>query len=141
MNGSPAGIGAVNGKKRAVEISQMLDGYIPAVEERKARKLLRRVLPDGRAGRKRPARRKGNKQRNSKSSASCPDFFSRVLPGRHAGSADQWVPFAGASIFSSRMSSMQMRCSWVIGSFATAPIEMLRTACSSVGQFIWKVTA
>ena len=64
MNGSPAGIGAVNGKKRAVEISQMLDGYIPAVEERKARKLLRRVLPDGRAGRKRPARRKGNKQRN-----------------------------------------------------------------------------
>lgn len=70
-----------------------------------------------------------------------PDFFSRVLPGRHAGSADQWVPFAGASIFSSRMSSMQMRCSWVIGSFATAPIEMLRTACSSVGQFIWKVTA
>ena len=35
---------------------------------------------------------------------------------------------------------MQMRCSWVIGSFATAPIEMLRTACSSVGQFIWKVT-
>src|SRR5699024_8204509 len=73
MNGSPAGIGAVNGKKRAVEISQMLDGYIPAVEERKARKLLRRVLPDGRAGRKRPARRKGNKQRNSKSSASCPN--------------------------------------------------------------------
>ena len=153
MNGSPAGIGAVNGKKRAVEISQMLDGYIPAVEERKARKLLRRVLPDGRAGRKRPARRKGNKQRNSKSSASCPNenpglpcrgrpgFFSRVLPGRHAGSADQWVPFAGASIFSSRISSMQMRCSWMIGSFATAPIEMLRTACSSVGQFIWKVTA
>ena len=140
MNGSPAGIGAVNGKKRAVEISQLLDGYIPAVEERKARKLLRRVLPDGRAGRKRPARRKGNKQRNSKSSEG-PDFFSRVLPGRHAGSADQWVPFAGASIFSSRMSSMQMRCSWVIGSFATAPIEMLRTACSSVGQFIWKVTA
>ena len=137
MNGSPAGIGAVNGKKRAVEISQMLDGYIPAVEERKARKLLRRVLPDGRAGRKPPVQMKIR----AFLAGEGPDFFSRVLPGRHAGSADQWVPFAGASIFSSRMSSMQMRCSWVIGSFATAPIEMLRTACSSVGQFIWKVTA
>lgn len=65
----------------------------------------------------------------------------RLASGFRSGGADQWVPFAGASIFSSRMSSMQMRCSWVIGSFATAPIEMLRTACSSVGQFIWKVTA
>ena len=65
----------------------------------------------------------------------------RLASGFRNGGADQWVPFAGASIFSSRMSSMQMRCSWVIGSFATAPIEMLRTACSSVGQFIWKVTA
>ena len=36
MNGSPAGIGAVNGKKRAVEISQLLDGYIPAVEKMRA---------------------------------------------------------------------------------------------------------
>ena len=48
---------------------------------------------------------------------------------------------AGASIFSSRMSSMQMRCSWSICSSATAPIEMLSTAFSSVGQFIWKVMA